>query len=223
MILTIVRFSVPTRYKQAHLKHHRYIGSEKDTEKYKQYLNTKLRRIIFSTFIGVKLAHGGKLSSQTKPYLRVDSQDFETLKKAKIETLILRIFIISLLPLSFIFPKYIVLGFLIPSIIITPIAGTFRVILEHTKVNTSNDYHIATHYKTNLFSQVIFLWDSGDCHLIHHIFPSIPFYRMRRANNIIRPFLLDRGVIVRTSFFELLHGWYIKNYPHRSLWSNKNH
>jgi len=222
MILTMARFSVPTGYKQAHLKHHRYLGGKQDTEKYKQHLDTRFRRFLFSTFPGVKMAHGGHLSRETKPYLKVKSRNEKIMSRAKIEQWILRGLLLALLPLAVLFPHYILFGFLVPALLITPIAGTLRIILEHAEVNPDNPYHIATYYRTGIFSQLVFLWDSGDCHLIHHIFPGIPFYRMRRANRLIRPFLLKKGVKERTSFRALLVGWYVKNYSHRSLWSNHN-
>jgi len=222
MVLTMARFSVPTGYKQTHLKHHRYIGGEKDTEKYKQHLDTRFRRFLFSTFPGVKIAHGGYLSRETKPYLKVNSQNAKVMHRAKVEQWILRGLLFSLVPLAVLFPQHVILGFLIPAMVITPIAGTLRIILEHAEVNPDNPYHIATYYRTGYFSQLVFLWDSGDCHLIHHIFPGIPFYRMRRANNLIRPFLLKNGVVERTSFKSLLVGWYVKNHPHRSLWLEPN-
>jgi len=173
---------------------------------------------MFSTFPGVKAAHGGHLSRETDHYLRVKTKNPSVIQKAKVEQWILRALLTCLIPLIILFPQYTLFGFLIPALFITPIAGTLRIILEHAEANPNNPYHIATYYKTGLISQLVFLWDSGDCHLIHHIYPGIPFYRMRRANKLIRPFLLENGVVERTSLSELVWGWYIKNHPHRSLW-----
>ena len=44
-----------------------------------------------------------------------------------------------------------------------------------------NPFHVATFYRTGPVSRLLFLWDSGDCHLIHHLYATIPYYRIGRA------------------------------------------
>ena len=84
--------------------------------------------------------------------------------------------------------------------------------------NDKNNYHCATYYRTGFLTRPLFFWDAGDCHLVHHIFPGIPWYRMGKACDTLRPFLLDHGVRERRSIFELTYGYFVKVYEHRTLW-----
>ena len=86
-----------------------------------------------------------------------------------------------------------------------------------TETNPANPLHCATYYRTGPFSRFLFFWDGGDCHLVHHLFARIPFYRMGEATELMRPYLERQGVRERRSFWSLLHGYYVRVEPHRSL------
>ncbi len=81
-----------------------------------------------------------------------------------------------------------------------------------------NRFHVATYYRTGPWTRALFLWDCGDCHLVHHVFDQIPFYRMGQAVDLLRPILLRAGVIQRTSLWTLLRGYYVDVLPHRARW-----
>ena len=110
------------------------------------------------------------------------------------------------------------LGFLLPLLIIAPVASVLRLILEHAEINPQNVYHCATFYRTGVISRPLFFWDAGDCHIVHHIFPTIPFYRMGKAVELVRPILQRHGARERQSLAALLYGFFILNQPHRALW-----
>jgi len=65
----------------------------------------------------------------------------------------------------------------------------------------------------------LFFRDAGDCHLVHHIFPNIPFYKVGKAADLFHPFLLRQGVRERRSLLALLWGYFARVEPHRALWS----
>lgn len=220
VMLTLPRLSLPTGYERAHLAHHRWIGTELDTEAYKQHLDTRKRRLLFTTIFGVKLAQAGKLktSESLRHYHDVRGQGNTIEQRARIEKWLLRGLLIALIPLCWFFPDHAFFGYLLPVIVMGPIVNTLRIILEHADANPENPYNWSTWYRTGPLTRVLFFWDSGDCHVIHHIYPRLPFYHMSHAVRLMEPVMLAEGVIERHSFVQLLKGWFIHNHPHRSAW-----
>nr|WP_298168877.1 fatty acid desaturase [uncultured Pseudomonas sp.] len=224
LVLTLPRLSLPTGYEQAHLAHHRWIGTEQDTEAYKQQLDSRGKRWLFATLLGVKLAQAGKLKQgeSLKGYHDVSGQGVLIERRARIEKWLMRTGLLALLPLAWFFPAHTLLGYLLPTLVIGPVANSLRIIIEHAEADPANPWHWSTCYRTGPLTRLLFFWDSGDCHVIHHIFPRLPFYHMGRAVELIRPLLLAHGVVERRSYLELLKGWFVQGYPHRSLWPKKN-
>ncbi len=219
IILTVPRLSIPSGYENAHLNHHKYIGSVKDTEAYKQDLNTRWKRLLFTSFLGVKMAQANKFNNDTrKHYHSVDETNTIKLSRERKEKTMVKIWLGGLVLGCFFSPGTIILGYLLPFIIILPVLNSLRIIIEHADANPDNPFNLSTFYKTGLITRPLFLWDSGDCHVVHHIFPRIPWYRMGSAVDRISPILEQHGAVKRTSFWWLIKGWYINNYPHRSLW-----
>lgn len=224
LVLTLPRLSLPTGYEQAHLAHHRWIGTEQDTEAYKQQLDSRGKRWLFATLLGVKLAQAGKLKQgeSLKGYHDVSGQGALIERRARIEKWLMRTGLLALLPLAWFFPAHTLLGYLLPTLVIGPVANSLRIIIEHAEADPANPWHWSTCYRTGPLTRLLFFWDSGDCHVAHHIFPRLPFYHMGRAVELIRPLLLAHGVVERRSYLELLMGWFVQGYPHRSLWPQKN-
>jgi fatty acid desaturase len=219
IILTAPRFSLPTGYEQAHLSHHRNIGTTLDTEAYKQDLDSRGRRLLFSTVLGVKLAQASRLGAEARRhYHEVNADNVKLQRRVRIERIVMRSWLVALIPLAILFPKPVLLGYVLPTLIMLPIVNTLRIIIEHADIDPDNPFYLGTFYRTGFLSRPLFLWDSGDCHLIHHAFPHMPWYHVGEALDLMRPTLLAHGIVERTSFIELLKGWYIDNYPHRTLW-----
>lgn len=223
IVLTLPRLSLATGYEQAHLAHHRWIGTERDTEAYKQQLDTRRKRWLFITLPGIKLAQAGKLQADAalKNYHDVSGQGERIEKRARLEKIILRVFLLSLLALVWFFPAPILLGYFLPVLVMGPIVNTLRIILEHGDANPDNPFHWSTWYRTGPLSRLLFFWDSGDCHVIHHVYPRLPFYHMGRAVSLMGPVLLAQGVVERRSYLQLLQGWFVHGYAHRSVWPLK--
>lgn len=220
LVLTMPRLSLPTGYEQAHLQHHQWIGTDRDTEAYKQHLDTRARRFLFLTIFGIKLAQAGKLkaSQGLRRYHDVQGRGAVAQQRAILEKWLMRAVLASLLVLAVFFPRMVLLGYVLPVVVMGPVVNTLRIVLEHADANPHNPYHWSTWYRTGLISRVLFFWDSGDCHVVHHIFPRLPFYRMSRAVALIEPVLLAQGVPQRHSYWQLLKGWLIDGHPHRSVW-----
>lgn len=220
LVLTLPRLTLPTGYELAHLAHHRHIGTERDTEAYKQHLDTRARRLQFSTLAGIKLAQAGRLEpeSNLRAYHDVSGQGQSAEDRALSEKKILRGMLLGCLLLAIWWPGFVVLGYLLPLLIMAPIVNSLRIILEHADADPANPWGWSTFYRTNGLNRFLFFWDSGDCHLVHHIFPRLPWYHMTEAVRLMRPLILAQGVVERRSYWALLRGWYLDGFPHRSQW-----
>lgn len=208
----------PTWYLLAHRDHHVHLGTDKDTETYKENLDGIWKRVLFLTVIGDRLAKQGRLSSADKPMPSILPKTGKERRRLAAERAGLTAFVIGIAGAAVLWPGWVLLGYVLPLLIVTPVASTLRVVLEHADADPGNDFHLGTYYRTGLVTRVLFVADSGDCHLVHHIFSQIPWYRMGRATRLMRPILLREGVVERRSLPQLLLGWFVRCYPHRSLW-----
>lgn len=209
-ILTMPLFIRPTAYKIFHLEHHRHIGTDLDTEAFKQNVDTRWKRFAMATLPGFVAQRRWPV----RDHLATPRDRLRLRAEGRIQS----VFGVALLVGLFLFPKYIGLGYVLPLVLTMPIASITRIILEHAEADSTNPFHLATYYRTGFLTRVFFLWDSGDCHQIHHLYATIPFYRMGRAIELMRPILLAHGVVERRSLLALFWGYFIANFPHRTKW-----
>lgn len=208
--LTMPLFIRPTAYKVFHLEHHRHIGMDLDTEAFKQNVDTPFKRLALATLPGYLM--------QRKWPVRDHLLTPKDRARLRLEARIQAVFAMMLLVGLVLWPRAIGLGYILPLFVTMPIASVSRIILEHAEANPENPFHLATFYRTGILTRVLFLWDSGDCHVIHHIYATIPFYRIGRAIDLMRPILVEHGVVERRSLVALFWGYFVKNFPHRTLW-----
>jgi fatty acid desaturase len=62
----------------------------------------------------------------------------------------------------------------------------------------------------------LFFWDAGDCHVVHHLYPAIPFHRTGEALSILTPLLKEHGARERRSLVDVIPGYFVRNEPQRS-------
>jgi len=225
LVSGMVAFQLAARYARLHPDHHRYVNTDAD-EEYKLDLDTRWKRWLFMTPIGYLLTFRGHLRRERSPKYPSPEGSFakrplnpRQLRLHKVEKTILRYFWGVLAILLILFPRFVGLGYLLPLAVMLPIANGIRIILEHAEVNPENMYHCATYYRTGPVTRPLFFWGAGDCHLVHHIFPEIPWYRLGKACDLMRPFLIDHGVRERRSLPKLLYGYFVKGEPYRALWN----
>lgn len=220
LLLTVPRLSSPVGYEQAHLTHHRHIGSSRDSEHYKQGLNTRLRRLLFSTLFGIRLAQAGKQVGAQRRYHDVSDKSDTLQRRARVEKWIIRGWLLAMVCLTAWTPFALVLVYWLPLLAVAPVVNTVRIVLEHADADISSGdaFQFGTAYRTGPLTRLAFLWDSGDCHLIHHIFPRMPFYRVGACVDALAPLIAKHNPRPRTSLPRLLYGWYVKGLPHRQPW-----
>lgn len=216
---------LPSEYYHFHMKHHRYLNTDQDAEAYKQDIDNPWKRVFILTFIGQLLAHKRKLYTGDKSNLNTPeavAKDNPIHKKIVFEQRLLLPYLALVILLTMIFPTYMIYGYLLPLIIVLPIASTIRLVLEHADVDTQNPLQIATYYRTNVFTRLLFFYDSGDCHLVHHLFPKIPFYNIHKADIAIAPVIKKYEVTEHHSILKLLYGYFMLNLKHRHSWQRLN-
>jgi fatty acid desaturase len=213
-----------TWYALYHLDHHRHLGTELDTEAYKQDLDTRWKRVLCLTLIGFTLARARRLRPVNAASPRIGKAPLVTptdpaiLRRLRAERVAVMATAVALVPAALLWPRVLFFGYLLPLVLVAPAASLLRLILEHGETNPENPHHCATFYRTGIITRPLFFWDAGDCHIVHHIFPGIPFYRMGEAVDALATFLRRQGARERRSFLWLLHGYFVRNEPHRALW-----
>lgn len=211
--------SSATGYGRSHIRHHAHVGTAEDTEAYKQDLNTIWRRVVFCTVVGIKLVRSGRWASpRRKGYYDTGVSSPREVRQIRIEKALVLSILVAVAIGAWFEPMRALMGYVVPIVVFAPILNSLRIIIEHAEADQSNHYAFGTNYRTGLFSQLLFLADSGDCHLVHHVFPRIPCYRMPAAVRAFRPFFASKGVAERRSFTALLKGWFISGHAHRSRW-----
>ncbi len=219
LLLTLPRLSLPIGYETAHLAHHRHLGSGRDTENYKQALDTRGKRLLFSTLFGVRMAQSGKRQGKAH-YYDVSAKNIAVQQRAAKEKWVLRGWLMLVAVITFVAPVAMLFTYWLPLLLVAPMINTLRIIIEHADADTGagNAWQLGTNYHTGVLTRVLFLWDSGDCHLVHHVFPRMPFYRVGRCVDELRTLIDQQNPRVRRSLVALLLGWYLKGYGHRTPW-----
>jgi fatty acid desaturase len=213
-----------TRYALYHLDHHALMNTEHDTEAYKQDLDTRWKRLVFLTLPGALLARARTLrapSAAPPGAASARQRPLDPLSRRRLgfERRLTGVVLGGAGLVTAWWWQLVVFGYLIPLALVTPVASALRMILEHAEADPDNVFHCAVFYRTGAITGPLFFWDAGDCHIVHHIYPAIPFYRIPEALRLMNPVLLAHGARER-SLWELLRGWFWRNEPHRSVWSS---
>jgi fatty acid desaturase len=205
-----------THYMYWHAIHHSHLGQPGDSEWFKRYIDTPWRRLLHATIIGVAFP---RLVLPRRPQsLRGPAKPYDAATAAAItrEKRGLLLFTLAWLALAAVWPREVLLGYLLPLVVVTPLASTVRTVIEHSTFDAGNPFAIACHYRTTPLTRIIFFWNSGDCHLVHHVFPRMPFYRIPQALRWMRPEFLRHGVTDERSLARLVWEWFTRRRPYLS-------
>lgn len=205
-------------YERQHLTHHRALGTGNDTELYKQGIDTAWKRILYAT-PGALLYRAFVLKGKTSSVsIEAGSATVGIDRvRAKYERFTRWVLLVMVAAVAAWNWRYVVYGYLLPFATVTPLLNTMRIVLEHFDLDRRNPLWVGTFYRTGPISRLMFWWDAGDCHLIHHFYANIPYHRMGRALALMRPILLREGVFEQTSMPRLLWDWFSGRRAHWSV------
>jgi fatty acid desaturase len=201
-----------TGFSSSHLRHHYYVGTKRDPESPIINVNTFWKRLAFLTWPGFKVGTSGFSDPEarfTPAFLR----------RVRFEQWFLRFYLLALFVLAALWRPFLY-GYLLPFFVVSPIANAFRVMLEHGEANPENAFHAGTFYRAGFWISLLFPGGVGDRHIMHHLFPGIPMYRLGEAAALISPILARNGVRERRSLLQLLKGYFVEAQPHRTLWTD---
>ncbi len=205
-------------YEQAHLTHHRQLGTEHDSEVYKMDIDTWWKRILYATpvlmvyrafFLKGRTASVGQSGVGTGTTSDPQRHRWEKATRLAMLALAAGVAIADW--------RLVVFGYLLPFAVVTPVFNTVRIVLEHLDLDRDNPLWVGTFYRTGPLTRLMFWWDAGDCHLVHHFYANIPFYRMGRALDLMRPLLIRAGVLEQRSLPRLLAQWFSGARAHWSV------
>lgn len=211
---------VAAAYKDVHLRHHAHVNEPDDTEAYKLDFDRRWKRLLLLTIVGQLLAPRRAFARgpERTPYFALAQQNPALVPAIRREQWAIRLWVVAVLAAAVLWPGPVVYGYVLPIVLALPLASTMRTAIEHAEVDPTNAVFAATYYRTTWLTRVLFFADSGDCHLVHHLYPAIPFYRVGRALAVMRPYFLRHGVVERRSLWALLYGYLWKAYPYRQRW-----
>jgi fatty acid desaturase len=218
-----VAFTLPiqlssTRYADAHWAHHEFVGSADDAESYKLDLDSRFKKLLFMTVVGTKWAASGKMGGGRAPYFELRKPTSRAVRRARVEKIFLLLFLGGAGVVTVLYPIPMLFGYFLPLLVILPLLNSLRILLEHAEMQTENVYSIASRFQCGIVEDLVFLYDSGEYHLIHHFLPNVPYYRMRRARSLLDPFFDVHQVEHSRGWLHLLSNWFWRNKPHGGWW-----
>jgi fatty acid desaturase len=201
-------------YEGQHLVHHRALGTDADTESYKHGIDTAFRRIVYVTpamIVARALFYRGVIvQRKARPVHGGDAR----LRWERNTRRVIVVLAFASLAWDW---RLVVFGYLLPFATVTPFVNTARIVLEHFDLDAANPLWTGTFYRTGFFSRLLFWWGTGDCHIVHHFYANIPFYRMDAALRLMRPILQRGGVHEHRSFTALMWQWFSGSRPYWSI------
>jgi fatty acid desaturase len=196
-------------YESRHLTHHRELGTDRDTEMHKHGLDTALRRFIYATpaLLVFRQMFYNEVAKDTRPAHGGPSR-LRWEKNTR-----RAIFALALASLAWDW-RFVVIGYLLPFATVTPLLNTIRIVLEHYDLDRDNPLWVGTFYRTGPVTRLMYWWGAGDCHMVHHFYANIPFYRMPAALRLIRPILQRQGVYEHRFLPRILADWFSGSRAH---------
>lgn len=206
----------PSVYDDHHLTHHRELGTADDTEGYKHDIDTRLRRALFAS-PAMLVQHLLMLRGRNAQAAQRPPRDAAQAARWTYETRVRWALLAAVVAVAVVDYRFVLWGYVVPFVLVLPVLNTMRIVLEHFDLDPANPFWVGTFYRTGPVTRIMFWWIGGDCHVVHHFYATIPWYRLPRAIRLIRPILLRNGVYEHRSFARLLLDWFAARRPHWSI------
>jgi fatty acid desaturase len=112
-------------------------------------------------------------------------------------------------------PSVLARVYLVPVFLVFPAAFALNRLGQHYAIDPGEVAAWSTRMRRSRFWEAAFLF--SHYHLEHHDFPGVPFYRLRKLNRLLAPFLDRRGIPQR-SFPQLLYLYLVRNRAPHTDW-----
>lgn len=200
-----------------HEDHHLHVGYDL-FEEHIADLDTIWKRWLGITGIGFILLFSGKLKTKNAPKPNAEWKSPALILKATRNELRFHlIWVLGIFIATFLWPYAMILGYIIPVIIVIPFLLAIKHACQHSETDVNNSMHVATSFKSNFLVNILYCCALGDVHLVHHLFPRIPFWKTPKAARLFSNILIVHNVPKR-SLLEVLAGYYLKGKPYRKRW-----
>lgn len=202
-----------TQFKTWHMDHHENLGDGEDDPK-RHYLSPKrvsrwykllyCTPILFSIYFRAAKQETSSYSAELQ----------KTIARERVGTIGLHLIIATLIGI-FAGGDILMRVYVIPYFFVFPIAFTLNRLGQHYFIDPTNPRKWSTRIDGNWFWHFMFLW--SNFHLEHHYFQSVPFYNLKKLNQMLRPYF-EEHEIRNFGYGEILWGWFVKNHvPHTDI------
>jgi len=212
---------IGTNWSARHLIHHKYTFERKDPKLFRGELELPFFRILYLN--GVLRQRWRKtLWSKYDAQLDIEEEypgqlGKQFMTRLKIEKPLTFAMVIAWAAFLYLRPIE-TIGVNIVSRSFLGVFDTLRFILEHGDQDNDNPLAHGTFYRTGPISRVLMTWIGGDCHIIHHVYPHMPMYRMSTAVKLVNPILIKSGMKLQTNIWKLIYDYLVLGKPHGTNW-----
>lgn len=182
-------FVTTSNYRKSHLGHHKYLNTELDPDlkmrrnKEWEFPKTKnaVALILLRQITGLNAFHIlGKIYRFGVKNKTVDKKE-QTPLIQKIVRLCYYLLLITGLTVFHVWPLFL-LYWILPAFTVLPFLLRLRSLAEHFGLEWSHELNSSRNVTTNLFSTFFLVPHSANYHLLHHLYPSIPFYNLKKLH-----------------------------------------
>lgn len=206
----ITPFSI-TLYKKRHIQHHKHFPNALgDPDIVVNDIKTSLEKILSFTVLDNFFLLPIRKKKLAAKHIGINNGiNKKEQLIAKIEGLLFWVGLIIACLFYFFGIKQFILGWIIPLIVGTPIFLGIRVFVEHAILNDKIPFGCGTNVKIPWFFKFTpYASLYGEGHIVHHYFPTMPWYNINRACVILRPYFTNQN---RESVLSQICKWILKN------------
>ena len=182
-------FVTTANYRKSHLGHHKYLNTELDPDlkmrRNKEWEFPKTKKavalILLRQITGLNAVHIlGKIYRFGVKNKTVDKKEQAPLIQ-KIVRPCYYLLLIGALTVFHVWPVFL-LYWILPAFTVLPFLLRLRSLAEHFGLEWSHELNSSRNVTTNLFSTFFLVPHSANYHLLHHLYPSVPFYNLKKLH-----------------------------------------
>ncbi|MFN8236639.1 MAG: fatty acid desaturase family protein [Chitinophagales bacterium] len=186
-------FVTTNKYRDSHLAHHKYLNTEKDPDwmlkkGLEEWEFPKQKREVLLLY--VKHLFGLKSFDFLKKIYRFGAKNKSVTTESDVSKYykLLRVFyyaiLYTIITLSHSWKIYL-LYWIVPAFTVLPFLLRLRGIAEHFGLSWKHELNNARNVTANVFEQFFLVQHNANYHLDHHLFPSVPFYNLKKLHAIL--------------------------------------